>query len=166
MTTSRPLALTVLGYLSLGFALAWIFWLALARYAVLLDLFGAGLGEDRAISELARLHLASPGAVYVTLLTLLLELLLAVILLASGLGLLGQRPWARWSLLFYCAWVILVEAGSTLAQAFFLTPATERLALAPVLVNGVTILTAIVLWGMAYLPGIESAGPASDEPGP
>jgi hypothetical protein len=108
-------------------------------------------------------HLTEPGPVYVTVLTVMLELLLTGILLASSLGIMARRPWARWAVLFYCAWVILVEASSTMARAFYLTPPTERVAVAPLLVNGATILVAIVLWGLACLPNVEAAcGP---EPG-
>ena len=157
MPYSRPLALTLLGSLNLAFALMWLAWLGLTQGATAHDLFGAGLGDPLAIHELSRRHLARPGSIYVTLLTLMLELLLTLILLVSGIGLLARRPWARWSVLFYCAWVILVEVGSTLARAFYLTPATERVAVLPLLVNCGTILFAIVLWGLILLPSVESA---------
>jgi hypothetical protein len=166
MSHPRPLSLTLLGVASLVFGVAWLAWLGLGQQGVPLDLCGAALDDDRAAEALARRHLAFPGAVYVTVLTLLLELLLTLILLASGLGLLGQRPWARWSALFYCGWVILVEAGSSLARAFYLTPATERVAVLPLLINGVTILFAIVLWGLVCLPSVEAITAPGPEPGP
>lgn len=157
MSNPRPLVLTLLGYLSLAVALAWCAWLGLGQQTVLLNLCGAAAGDARAIQDLSRQHLAAPGPVYVTVLTLLLELLLTLILLASAVGLLARRPWARWTALFYCVWVILVEAGSTLARAFYLTPATEPVLLTPILVNGGTILFAIVLWGTVSLPSADAA---------
>src|SRR4051812_22592205 len=102
MSHPRPLTLTLLGVLNLMIGLAWLAWLALGQQGVLFDYCGAAVGDSHAVEALTRRHLAAPGPVYVTVLTLLLELVLTVILLASGLGLLGRRPWARWAVLFYC----------------------------------------------------------------
>ena len=63
------------------------------------------------IAQVVVAAVAVIGLIY--LLKLVMITTLTGILLAAGLGLLARRPWARWAVLFYCAWAILVEAVST-----------------------------------------------------
>jgi len=156
MTRQRPTVLLAMGYVGLVLGMAYIFWLLLAHWNVLLYLFTAGLGDPVAKSELEKINLASPVAVFATIVTFFLELVLTGILLWTAAGLISMRPSARWSAVFYSIFMILVGTFNVILAVFVLAPPSGVDVLA-VLARGVIVLFAIVLWGTMFLPVVTAA---------
>jgi hypothetical protein len=168
MARNLPPTIIWLGVGSLLLGLAWLLLVLLVRGGDMVDLIRARQDPQLAL-RLAERGLGTAGAIFVAVPTLLLELVLAVILAVAGVGLLRLWPFARWAALFGCAGGVAVEGLSTLLQVFCLTPSGAAVKLIPVLVNGLVVVAAIVLWGGLFLseasaayaapPGEGTAGP-------
>jgi hypothetical protein len=157
MGPKRPVALSVVGWASLALGVSWLLWLALGRREEALDLLRAGTGNAAAATRLGQRGLAGAGAVHVAVLTLLLELMLALLWAAAGVALLLLKPFARRVALCACYGALAVEGLSTLLRVFLLTPQGQPIPVLPVLVNGLAILCALGLWGGLLLPEVEGA---------
>lgn len=166
MAQNVPPTVVRLGLASLLLGAGWLILLLWVRGGDLADLLLAGLADPAAVARLAGKGLASPAAVYATVILFALELALLGILIAAGVGLLRLRPFARWAALFGCAGSIVVEGCSTLLHVFSLTPSGAAVKLVPIVVHGLVILAAIVLWGGLFLPEVVAAcgGPANPTP--
>jgi hypothetical protein len=160
--TLSPLVIR-LASASLLLGVGWLILLLFVRGGDLADLFLAGLADPGAVARLTGKGLSTPWPLYVTVLTLAVEIALAGILITAGVGLLRGWPPARWVALFGCVGSVVVEGGSTLLHVFCLTPSEAAVKLGPVVVNGLVVLTAIVLWGGLFLP--EPALPPAGAPG-
>jgi hypothetical protein len=165
MTRTCPVPVWRLGWATLLLGAAWLGWLLLGRHADVLDLLRAGFGDRTAAARLAARDLASGGAVFAFVLTWLLEVAVAAIWVAAGVGLLHFQPAARWAALFACLAAIPLEACGTLVQVFCLTAPHHAVKLVPVIVNGLVILGAVALWGGLFLPGVAAAYAGGPEGG-
>ena len=163
MFRNLPLMALRLGLASLSLGVVWLILLLLVRGGDMADLLRAGLSDSAAIARLTGQGLARSGVIYATVITFSLELALAVILIVAGVGFLRLWPSARWVALFGCIGTIALEGSSTLVYLFCLTPSGAAVKLGPVVVNGLVVLGAIVLWGALFLP--EPAAPAPQPPG-
>jgi hypothetical protein len=157
MARKRPAALSVVGWASLVLGVSWLLWLTFGRGQEALDLLRAGSGDAAAAARLGQRGLAGAGAVHATVLTLLLELTLALLWAAAGVALLLHSPFARRAALFACYGAVAVEGLSTLLRVFLLTPDGQPIPLSPVVVNGAITVCALGLWGGLLLPEVETA---------
>jgi hypothetical protein len=148
--------LLVMGLLGLGLGIGYLIWLVLAGRKALTYLFFAGLGDLQHISKLKELSLTTDAAIYATLVTFFLELVLTFILLWTSAGLLILRPSARWSAVFYSIFMILVGTINMILAVFVLKPESGVDVLA-VIARGVIVVFAIVLWGTMFLPVVIAA---------
>jgi hypothetical protein len=159
-TPDRHLSLTTpqrVGGASLLLGLAWLVGLGLVRYDDVADWIAAGGASPAATARLGERGLADPGAVYAAVLTLLLEVTLALILAAAGGAFLLRAPYARRAALFACAGAVAVTAVDTLLRAFALAAPGRPVDVAPLALNGVVTLGALALWGGLSLPGVGTA---------
>jgi hypothetical protein len=157
MAEKRPAALVPLGWASLVLGVGWVVWLILGRQEEALDLMRAGSGDAAAAVRLGRRGVAGPGAVQATVLTLALELTMALLWVVAGVALLLYRPFARRTALVACGGAIVIEAVSALLRVFVFTPHGQPIHLMSVVGNGVVTLAAVVLWGALFLPAVEAA---------
>src|SRR5690242_519207 len=108
MIRQRPSLLQAIGFAGLGLGLLYMLWLLVGHYSVMLSLFTAGIGDPLAVNRLRSLNLASPLAVYTTIVSFFLELALTAILIWAAAGLLRVKPSARWAAVFYSIFMIPV----------------------------------------------------------
>jgi hypothetical protein len=162
MARKRPAVLSVVGWASVSLGAAWLLWLIFGRRQEILDLLQAGSGDVAAAGRLARRGLAGAGAVYVTVLLLLLEVALAVLWATAGVAVLFHRPFARRAATAACYGTVAVEAVNSALRAFLLVPQGQPIPLLPLIVSGLVTVAAVVLWGGLSLPEAEAAyaGPA------
>jgi hypothetical protein len=157
--------LLVMGLVGLGLGIAYAFWLLLAHRHVIFEvLLPAGIGDTKAISELKELNLASPVAIYATIVTFFLELVLTGILLWTSTGLISMRPSARWAAVFYGIFMILVGTFNVILAVFVLATPAQPVNVLAVLARGVIVLFAIVLWGTMFLPVVTAAYGGQEAP--
>jgi hypothetical protein len=169
MTRRRPVVLLVMGVLGLLLGVAYLVWLIGAQRMVLLDLVSAGIGDPVAVTSLTRRNMAKPVAIYVTVVTFFLELVLTVILLWTSTGLINLRSSARWSAVFYGIFMVVVGTINVILAVFVFATPTEPVDPLAILARGVAVLFAIVLWGTMFLPSVNAvytygyAAPAPEE---
>jgi hypothetical protein len=156
MTRQRPTVLLVMGYVGLGLGILYAVWLIAAHIGVLGTLMAAGIGDPQSISKLRPLNLTNPVAIYATLVSFFLEVVLTVILLWAAAGLLTLRPSARWGAVFYSIFMILVGTINVILAVFILKPQSGVNVMA-VLARGVIVLFAVILWGAMFLPAVKAA---------
>jgi hypothetical protein len=157
MTRRRPTVLLVMGLVGLGLGMAYLTWLIVAQQGVLLDLFNAGLPDPQAVQSLKQKNLASPVAVYATVVSFFLELVLTLMLLWTASGLLNMRPSSRWAAVFYGIFMIPVGVFNVILAMFILASPAHPVDLLAVLARGIIVLYAIVLWGTMFLPPVLAA---------
>jgi hypothetical protein len=157
MTRRRPTVLLVMGLVGLGLGMAYLTWLVVAQQSILFDLFTGGLGDPVAVSSLARKNLASPVAVYATVVSFFLELVLTLILLWTASGMINMRPSSRWAAVFYGIFMIPVGVFNVILAMFILATPAHPVDLLAVLARGIIVLYAIVLWGTMFLPPVVAA---------
>ena len=156
MTRQRPTVLLVMGSVGLGLGVLYAVWLILAHIGLLGTLMAAGIGDPQSISKLRPLRLTDPVAIYATLVSFFLEVVLTVILLWAAAGLLTLRPSARWAAVFYSIFMILVGTINVILAVFILKPPSGVNVLA-VLARGIIVLFAVILWGVMFLPVVKVA---------
>jgi hypothetical protein len=154
MKRRLPTVLLVMGILGMLLGFAYLIWLVASQQQTLLDLFNAGLGDPQAIHTLRGHNLGSPLAVYTTVVTFFLELVLTFILIRTALGLLTLRPWARWAAVFYGIFMIAVGLSNVGISFYLASPNMPDLL--AVIARGVIVLYAIVLWGVMFLPSVTA----------
>ena len=156
MIRQRPTVLQVIGFVGLGLGLLYMLWLLVGHYSVMLSLLTAGIGDTLAVNRLRSLNLASPLAVYATIVSFFLELALTGILIWAASGLITVKPSARWAAVFYSIFMIPVGMINVILAVFVLKPPSGVNVLA-VLARGVIVLFAVILWGAMFMPAVKVA---------
>jgi hypothetical protein len=67
-----------------------------------------------------------PGYTAYTIATTVIGLLLSIVLIVSGIGLLGMRRWARWLCIFFSVAVVIIAIGGLVFTIGYVQPAMER----------------------------------------
>jgi hypothetical protein len=166
MARKRPTEVSLVGGASLLLGLAWLLFLALGRCGDLLEMLQAGTGDRVAALRLGQKGLAGAGVVYATVLTVLLELTVALILVVAGVALLLVLPFARRAAQFGCAAAAAVLSVDTLLRVSVLAAPGQPVKVAHLVVNCLVTLGALALWGALFLPALDAAyaGRAGEAP--
>ncbi len=157
MALKRPPPLSLVAWACVALGVIWLLWLALGRREEIVNLLRAGSGDAATVAQLKQRGLDGAGAVYASVLNLLLELAVAVLFVAAGAALHLHRPFARRAALLACYAAAAVAALSTVLHVSVLAPTGQPIPVLPLVVNGLVTVAAVVLWGGLLQPEVEAA---------
>jgi hypothetical protein len=155
MSRQGPTVLLIVAILGLVLGLAYLVWLVASQVGVLSDLTYAGIGDPSVFPSLKRRNLATPLAIYTTVVSFFLELVLTFILIWTSLGLLNLRRSARWAAVFYGIFMIVVGVSNVVIAFVLASPNVPDLL--AVVARGAIVLFAIFLWAIMFLPSVTAA---------
>ncbi len=175
MARQRPTAVTVMGILNIVFGSLSLLCLACSGIILLIMANQSGLGNP-VLELFEAMRREIPGYVPVTILSLTLGVLMAVLLIVAGIGLLNMRGWGRVLSIVYGIVTILTQIGAMIYQFAYVNPAMQRVHenLPPAFRGGMSgdptfnaimsmlgailgMVYAIVLLIMMLLPGVSAA---------